>query len=197
MVKQEQQDFDSGRINNAIEIRSNRMMIAYTFDDYDTAYSLTDYFREIGNAVPTIELVSCYYNRAMICIEMARKGVSPRQQVRLVKKTITMLKKWATKSPHNVLDKKFTLEAEFASFGGQFDKAYENFICAIALAKDGGNLYIQAHATERLGYHFLRVGETESAEASLRRAIELYDEWQGRAKARALENKVNSIFAPL
>ena len=194
LVEQEQQDFDSGRKRNAIEIRFDRMMIAYTFDDYEAAYSLTDIFRDIRQAVPTIALVSCYFLRGMICLEIARKGKDVRKKIHVAKTTIKMLKRWATKSPHNVLDKKFTLEAEFASFCGQPDKAYEKFTCAIALAKDAGNLHIQAIAEERLGYHLLRLDQKESAEASLRRAIQLYDEWQGRAKARSLEKKVNSIF---
>ena len=194
MIKQEREDFEEGRISSAVQIRANRMMVAYLFDDFETAYSLLDIFKYMDQAVPTIELVHCHFIRGMVCLAMAREGKNFHAHVRIAKKTMKSLKQWSTRSPHNCLGPRFTLEGEYASLCGQVDKAYEKFTCAIALAKDAGNRFNSGVANERLGYHLLRFGQRQRAEIYLRSACRSYEDWKAMAKAEVLKSKMNAMF---
>jgi hypothetical protein len=72
--------------------------------------------------------------------------------------------------------------------------AYEKYTCAIELAKGQGFLYLHALANERVGYHFLALGQKTEAEPFFRTACSVYDEWGGKAKVHQLQAELDEIY---
>lgn len=176
-------------------IRLSRMRIAYLFNDYELADSLSIQFsRRIWALTPTFELVSAPFVCAMVSLAMAAKGKRVRQNVRKAKKMIKKLKYFARMCPSNCLDKKFLLEAELAAVYGQEAKAFEKYVCAIALAKDNRLLFIEALANERCAKFLVARGKLSDAELYFRHALALYDEWGGKAKVDSLRADVESLY---
>ena len=63
-------------------------------------------------------------------------------------------------SPHNCLDKSNLMQAEVASFVGEYDKAYEKYLTAIALAAEHGHHLMHALCNEQLARHLFRLTNT-------------------------------------
>jgi tetratricopeptide (TPR) repeat protein len=172
------------------------MMIAYIFGAYEEASNFLSAFNQICRMPPTFQLVHMHFFRGMICLALAARGKDRRKNLRVAKRMLHKMKTWATKSPHNCLEKRFLLEAEMLSTRGQPEKAYEKYTCAIALAKDAGFLYMHSLASERCGRHLYALGQKESARPFFEEACQVLDEWGGTAKRLHLQEEMESMFPP-
>ena len=194
ILEEERRNFESGRTNQALFTRLVRMEIAYVFGAYEVAHNLSGTLLHSDLMVPTVEIANFHFFRGMISLAMTRTAKDTRKHIRIAKKTIDMFKPWSAKSPHNLLDRLCLMEGELASVCSRADEAYSKYTCAIAIAKDSGNVYLHALANERVGHHFLSLRQKETAESFFRRACLVYGEWGGKAKVRHLEAELELIF---
>jgi predicted ATPase len=179
---------------NVLGIRLNRMMVAYVFNDYVLAAANTIEEKDYWKMPPTFERVSCFFMGSMVALAVAREGKEIRKNLKFAKNAVKVFKVWAIHSPHNCLDRLFLLEAELASVSGQNAKAYEKYVCAIAMTAHSGFRMMDALANERAARHLLAVGEVLDAEPYFRRACSSYDDWGGKAKLVRLQAEVDSIY---
>jgi histidine kinase len=197
IVEEENKDAVSGRVSCFLESRLVRMNIAYVFNAFEIAYELSMALNMAAALlVPTIDHAFFQLIRGMSCLAMARKGKDFRKHVQDANKTIKLLRRWTKVSPHNIQEKVFLLEGELASVCGRADMAYGKFTCAIELAEGRGFLYLHALANERVGHHFLALGQKTEAKPFFRAACSVYDEWGAKAKVRQLEAELDGIYQP-
>jgi len=185
----------AGRHNAALEIQSSRMMIAYFFDAYDEAESFCDSIDMGCEEVPTFYVVFTRLIIGMISLAQARRGKNMRKNIRAAKKSLTFIRRAAKRCPDNCLNKKFLLEAELASIHGRSVKAYEKYLCAIAMAKHAGFPYEHALANECAGRHLCELGQMQAARSLFEQACQVYDEWGAKAKVLYLQQEMVSLFS--
>jgi hypothetical protein len=138
----------------------SKAQTALLFNDLDHADELAcvaDLSKNLGRIPPSPELVHTTFLNGMISFAMlggcnnGNLRRTRRQYKREGKAMLELLKSFAQWYPANFVASKLLLEAELAAVNGQVGLAMECYVCAIALAKDNGNLFIQALANERAG----------------------------------------------
>lgn len=180
--------------NSANGIRLSHMRTAYLFNDYELADSLARVaIKDIWTMPPSFEIVSSSFMGAMVALAMAAKGKHVRQNIRRATKTLKTMKSFARNCPENCLDKMFLLDAELASVCGKDAKAFEKYMCAIALAKENRFLLIEALANERTARFFVSRGKLVDAAPFFHRACSVYEVWGGHAKADRLRAEVDTL----
>jgi hypothetical protein len=195
LVIEENKDAVLGRVCCVLESRLVRMIIAYVFNAFEVAHELSKVANmAVAMLIPTIGLSFFQFTRGMTSLAMARKGKDFRKHIRAAKKIIKLLRRWTKMSPHNIHEKVFLLEGELYSVCGQAERAYDKYTCAIENAKGQGFLYIHALANERVGHHFLALGQKTEAKPFFRTACSVYDEWGGKAKVHQLEAELDEIY---
>jgi len=181
--------------NSVLSIRVLRMMLAYIFNDYGLACSLRDIaIKDMWSMPPVFNSAIVGFIGGMVALAVAAEGKSVWRNIRQAKKILKRLKGFARSCPSNFLDKKFLLEAELASVCGDDAKAVENYLCAIALAKEMKFLCIQAIANERMARHYVSRRNLTEAAPFFRRAIALFTEWDGHAKVERLTAEVEALY---
>lgn len=185
---------ENKRVTNIVGIKLCRMSVAYIFNAYDLAAEHCVDIRDVWLIPPTFERVSVFTMYGLVSLQMVRQGTETRKHLKLANQIIKTMKKFATHSPHNCLEKLFLLEAELASVSGKNDKAYEKYTCAIALAADSKILMMHAVANERAARHLLAIGKSAAAEPYFHKACASYEEWKGMAKVKQLQAEIDSIY---
>jgi len=183
------------RHNAALEIQINRMMIAFVFDAYEEAELFLDSIDLGCSEVPTFQLVFTRFIIGMVSLAQARRGKNTRKNIRVAKKSLKYIRRLAKRCPDNCLDKKFLLEAELASIHGRSVKAYEKYLCAIAMAKHAGFQYEHALANECAGRHFIELGQMQAAQSLFEQACQVYGEWGAKAKVLHLQKEMVLLFS--
>ena len=71
---------------------------------------------------------------SLVFAEVART-IKRVHALRVLRRAINKIRRWANDSPRNCFSKPFLLEAELASFAGKHKQAVGKYACAIALSK--------------------------------------------------------------
>jgi len=184
-----------GNTTSALGIRACRMEVAYVFNHSDLAAELADtLLKDMWQMPPSFDQIPVFFFAGMVAAAMVAKGKSARRNMKTTKKILKFLRRWATSTPHNCLDKLFLLEAQIASVTGKNAKAYEKYTCSIALAKDSGFLFMHAFANEHAGRHLYQLGDLHAAAPYFRKACSSYEEWGGKAKYKQLLAEVERMY---
>jgi hypothetical protein len=118
-----------------------------------------------------------------------------RQYKREGKVMLEAFKSFAQGCPANFVASKLLLEAELAAVNGQVGLAMECYVCAIALAKDNGNLFIQALANERAGrYCFHSLCQRQTALSYFNHSLLAYTSWAAMRKVDHLREELKSMY---
>jgi hypothetical protein len=108
---------------------------------------------------------------------------------------LELLKSFAQWCPANFVASKLLLEAELAAVNGQVGLAMECYVCAIALAKHNGNLFIQALANERAGrYCFHSLCQRQAALSYFNHSLLAYTSWAAMRKVYHLREELKSMY---
>ena len=165
------------------------MDVAYMFGDYEYAAKMAYENRDLGKT-PSAHFLfpEVQYKEALVTFALARQENMKPKCVRVAKKKVKMLKKWAENSPRNYLHKAKLLEAEMASLKAASSEAgvhalYEE---AIAIAIEEGFTNDAALACERAGDFKHSYDDTEGAVSMWKRAVDLYDKWGVKAKSKEM-----------
>jgi predicted ATPase len=184
---------ENKRVTNIIILKQYRMQLAYVFNDYETAAEHLVSVEDLWQMAATFERASFLFFSGMVRLQIARDGQQRRKHIKSAKAIIKLFQKWATHAPQHCLDKLFFLEAELASVCNEAPKAFQKYVCAIALAGESNFLMIHALANERVARHLVGIGSVEQAEVFFRKACTSYAEWGGKAKAVRLQAEVDRI----
>ena len=177
----------SGHKRSLMEINMHRLMLAYFFNDYDSALSLTRQLLSIKAAGMSPNLFPRIAMEGLVHFAMAAKS-GRRRHARKGRSFLRLLLDIQTKGCPNVFHFVVLLEAEYMAVRRLKDtsavqKAYNKAISSSARL---GVMHYQAIANERAGLFFLRNNDPNWASTYLSRAYCLYVEWGAVAKARQL-----------
>lgn len=184
--------------NEAIVVwtRAMTMCTAYLFLDYDTA---EDYSRGVnkiyefqaycGEGCAMVLFFEC-----LVLLAKARKGLRHQWRVPYVRGRMKLLRKWADKSPINILAKLYLLQAELAAVRRDYKSACSDYRSAILHARNRRSLSEEALANERLAALLAERGETGQAQEALAEAHRLYSEWGGTSKVMQLKSIHGSLL---
>jgi hypothetical protein len=181
---------------------------AYLFNDLERADKLAllaNFWKFRNSSGPTTENVFVSFLNGMIAFSMVmdrqRSASVPspcrsrRQYMREGKNMIGYIKKYALWCPSNFLAMKILLQAELAAVKKQAENVMELYICAIALAKDNRNLFLQALANERAGRYCLQsLRRAPAAIPYFKQALSTYSEWAAHRKVDHLKAELNDLL---
>jgi len=179
-----------------VSLKSNRMLLAYVFNDLDLAEETSFDMKCLRVIPPSMKKIVFTATSGLVALACARDGRNVRKNLRVAKKVIQELDHWGTFSPHNGLDKLYLMEAEYASVTGRELEAYRKYTCALAMAKEAGFLFMCALINERIGRHYLELRDKKSALPYFKEACRYYREWGGNAKLHLLETELKKLYAP-
>jgi hypothetical protein len=182
----------------------SKAQTALLFNDLDRAAELAcvaDLSKNLWRIPPTPELVHITFLNGMIAFAMlggcnnGNPRLTRRQYKRKGKVMLESLKSFAQWCPANFVASKLLLEAELAAVNGQVGLAMECYVCAIALAKDNGNLFIQALANERAGrYCFHSLCQRQTALSYFNHSLLAYTSWAALRKVDHLREELKSMY---
>jgi predicted ATPase len=177
-----------------VGIRYTQMILAYIFNDYEKAATISLGLQDISLIPPTIERMVGVFYLALTSLAMVKRKTLVRQNLKVAKRSISTLKKWADHSPYNCLEKLLLVQAELASAQNQNSRASTKYILAIAMSKESNLLMNQALSNERAARHFQDMGDTDAAKPFFVEALRCYEEWGGNAKVVRLFAEVSQIY---
>jgi hypothetical protein len=182
----------------------SKAQTALLFNDLDCADELAcvaDLSKNLVRIPPTPELAHITFLNGMIAFAMlggfgnGKPRRTRRQYKRDGKSMLKSLKSFAQWCPANFGASKQLLEAELAAVNGQVGLAMECYVCAIALAKDNGNLFIQALANERAGrYCFHSLCLRQTALSYFKHSLLAYTSWAAMRKVDHLREELKSMY---
>lgn len=172
-----------------------KLICAYMDNDYKRAARELTFLNFVKFIPPTVKKMSALFFAGMAALAGARRGDNPRKNIRMARSLLKELNSWRTKSPHNVMDKIFLLEAELASVCGQNAKAKEKYLCAIALAEHSHFGLMIGLAQERAAHHIFTMGDYEEARSIFEEACVSYRDWGGKRKFLTLRAEINTMYS--
>ena len=188
----------------ASSIYWGKAQTALLFNDWklaDEVAGVADLSRNLQKIPPTSELIHVTFLNGMIAFvtlgthSKDKLRRSRRQYMREGRKMLRSLEAFSQLCPANFVDMKFLLEAELAVVRRQPGVAMERFICAIALAKDNGNFFIQALANERAGrYCFKELHQRNVAASYFKHSLQAYTGWAARRKVEHLQGELKEMY---
>jgi histidine kinase len=182
----------------SVNAKGSQMILKYAFNESEGLEELSSFVMKNTLAMaPTIHKANLVFYAGMIALEMASNGVRRRKNIYKAKSCIKSLKKYSRNCPSNFAHKRFLLDAELAKVNGLEAKAFENYTCAIALAKISGSLCFEGLANERICYFLIGINKVSDAEPYYRRASGSYTEWGAHAKVSHLKKKLDHFFQPI
>jgi predicted ATPase len=185
-----------GNVSTSTGIRSCRMMICYTFGDYEGASEFALDARELWLAPPSLERSTGFFFVALVCLQAVRDGRQVRKNLSGAKRALKLLKGWARRCPENFMEKVFLIEAELASIKKKNCVAYEKYVCAISLAQTNKFPQLAGMSCERMARHLFALGKTTEAQGFFEKACEFYRQWEAWGKVKHLEAEIASMELP-
>jgi hypothetical protein len=174
-------------------IRSNRVMLAYVFGDYELAAKcMRPSFLDFGMP-PIVQALYSVFFEGMTALALVERGTNRRSNLRLARRIIKKMKQGSALTPHTFLGKEYLLKAERDSVLGKTGNATKRYICAIGVARESGIRLDHALSNERAGRHYVRLGESDAAESYFRAAYASYVCWGAKAKASQLLSEINAM----
>ncbi len=114
-----------------------------------------------------------------------------------VSKNQKKMRKWATHSPMNFLNKWHLVEAERARILGRNAPAEEHYEKAAALAEENGFIHEKALAYELTTRYWLRKEKKDIAAVCLNKAVYAYERWGAKAKINHLKEEYSALVEHL
>lgn len=173
-----------------------RAMVAYTYNDLETAERLTIicYQRFKNLPLAAFEVCQLYSFIALVSISVVRanlcKAASRKFHLKVVRRTIKRLHSWVKQNPSSCYGKLFLLEAEMAAFKGDFIKAHGKYACALSMTKSANLLFEHAIQADRAGQFMQEFGEVAMARDFFRESRDTFTKWGAVGRANYLREYV-------
>lgn len=170
---------------------ASTMLTAFLLDDFQQSVNCASQFGKLPLFRVEVSVFQLVY--AMACLALYKmSGNKQKSLVARARKMLKSIDKLALKSQDFCLSKKHLLQAELLSVGGErhYDKALQNYNCAVALAAKEGLLMEEAMAYEATGRFVARCGKNPVAYFEKARA--LFSRWDASVKVALMDSKLGS-----
>ncbi len=176
-----------------------KLQLAFLFGDYEAAAGYARSSQAHIHYVPgQIMVVQHFFFYGLTAAALLRTSASPRRALlRSLSRSRSKLRRWARNAPENFLAHHLLLEAEIAACRGRREKAERLYDEAIATAKRGGFLDIEALANELAGQYFASRNRPVVAATYLQEASAAYGRWGAGAKVTQLSQTQAPLLAGL
>ena len=176
-----------------------KLQLAFLFGDYEAAAGHARSSQAHIHYVPgQIMIVQHFFFYGLTAAALLRTGASPRHALRRsLSRSRSKLRRWARNVPENFLAHHLLLEAEIAFCRGRREKAERLYDEAIATAKRGGFLDIEALANELAGQYFVSRNRLVVAATYLQESSAAYGRWGAGAKVTRLSQTKTPLPAGL
>ncbi|KAL9182984.1 hypothetical protein ACHAXT_004263 [Thalassiosira profunda] len=121
--------------------------------------------------------------------QLSRSWRERRKWTKRAQKTMKTMKGWIKKGNVNVVHTSHLLEAEYAVLKGRHEQAEEQFKQAAKVARRNGFRQDRALSHELAGIYYTENGDAYWADHHLKKAHEVYLEWEAKSKAEHLASK--------
>jgi predicted ATPase/signal transduction histidine kinase/CheY-like chemotaxis protein len=164
----------------------------YFFTDYQKCLKISLELEEIIK-IPMgslLEVDHCFfYSLTLSAIYKGADLRSRRRYLKVIKKKLAKMKKWANNCQENFQHKYLLIKAELARIQGRKKKAFYLYGQAVISARENGYIQIEAIANE-LAFKFHLSGKRERIAVSyLASACNCYNKWGAIAKAKMLDKQ--------
>ena len=112
---------------------------------------------------------------------------------KVVRKSVTAIRKLALNSDWNYTNKLELLEAEQQSLRDNYRNATRLYDASIESARKSGFIHEQGLACEKAGFHYERRGDVCNAWKYLNQARECYEEWGSSMKVDEIQAKLDDL----
>ena len=176
-----------------------KLQLAFLFGDYEAAAGYARSSQAHIHYVPgQIMVVQHFFFYGLTAAALLRASAAPRHALLLsLSRARSKLRRWARNAPQNFLAHHLLLEAEIAFCRGRREKAERLYDEAIATAKRGGFLDIEALANELAGQYFASRDRLVVAATYLQEAGAAYGRWGAGAKVARLSQTHAPLLAGL
>jgi len=176
-----------------------KLQLAFLFGDYQAAARHAQVSEAHIHYVPgQIMVVQHYFFYGLTAVALLRNNSSPRRALlRSLARCRAKLRRWARNAPQNFLAHHLLLEAEIAACKRRREKTERLFDEAIAAAKRGRLLDIEALANELAGQYFVSRDRGLVAASYLQEASAAYGRWGAGAKVTRLVQAQAPLLARL
>ncbi|MBU2277849.1 MAG: response regulator [Gammaproteobacteria bacterium] len=167
---------------------SIKLMLAYLFDDDDTA--IRHYQAALpltGVAMSLYHQTEFYFFSALLATRLCQR--SPEMQSEwqpLAEQYLQMLRQWTEYAADNHQHKVALIEAELAALAQQ-PLAWQAYDQALKLAQNSGFCQHYAIAAELAAGYWQRLGKTDFANLHWQQALQHYQQWQAHRKVAQLQ----------
>ena len=174
-----------------------KLQLAFLFGEHEAAAGYARSSQAHIHYVPgQIMVVQHFFFYGLTAAALLRTSASPRRALlRSLSRARSKLRRWARNAPQNFLPHHLLLEAEIASCRGRRERAERLYDEAIATAKRGGFLDIEALANELAGQHFASRDRLVVAATYMQEASAAYGRWGAGAKVARLSESQAPLLA--
>jgi len=175
-----------------------RILLACIFCEYKTAVEIAEKSRKtVAKALPGSYMMTIhfFYDALATCALLRESGTNSRKHKKVIKATITKMKKWAANSPSNFKHKLLLLEAEYAVIKRKQSSACKAYEAAITAAHKSGMVQDEALSYERAALFQLELGDDAKALNYLTTAQQLYLVWGAEAKSSQLQKQLSVMVS--
>ncbi len=169
---------------------SAKVMVAYTFGDYEVALETIRSSEEF-HAGFAGTLYSAEHNMytSLTVLALARGGGPEQVRAALaeVEENQAVLSAWAEHASANLGHCYELVEAERASLSDQLGAAIRHYEAAISKAREQNNFRVEALACEHASAFYARLGSEQLRELFLEQAYHAYQRWGAQGKVAQLQ----------
>jgi len=170
------------------QVYLNKMIVCNYFGDYQGAWDAAVQGRPLLDSVlAKLEVAYFHFHEGLAAINAADlPGNSRTSLLRRAKKDIGKMRSWAKHAPENYLHKAELMRAEYARVKGKKEEANTLYDSSMSHAAEQKYLNEEALANEMAARHYESSGNQNLSHYYLRRAVQLYREWEAEEKVRHL-----------
>lgn len=110
------------------------------------------------------------------------------------KKSLKLMKKWASDCPENFNGFMYLLSAELSAIKGEFRKTIELYEQSILECSKSGFIQIEAIANKRAAKYLFKLGHDKMAQPFLKTSYDLFHQWGAYALCKDLEHKYPGLL---
>jgi histidine kinase len=170
----------------------SRMQLYFLAGDHRSALSMSRKVRPLMGAITGFMIHAEYYFYDSLAITCAYKDLARTDRsyyMRVLKKNMRRLKKWAQSCRENFEHKYLLVCAQMAGLKNEKEKAISLYDQAIRSARESGYVQNEAIANELAAKYYLAQGLDKIAAAYLADALDGYMKWGARQKAKELQDR--------
>jgi hypothetical protein len=152
--------------------------LCYVFGDFARASE------EIIKARPLVSRMFSNVESSIVVMVDGLIHLSPgrHRSVSIARRCMIMLKRKASKAPHQLLHCLYLLQAELAAFAGRNEQAIMKFLSAAAIASESQFRADLGITFERFGDFYGRLGQEAARTKCYHKAVRAFREWGATAK---------------